>query len=178
MKCYREGDTKAILYYKITPERLELDVLYKKWQSALVGGASTNALIDRRELRRGNLHQIITAHYIIDQHDHRHKLEFIYRRRWRLHFALDVHRPLSPTYNPYKREYRMGLFSTAFVARSTSTSFHGGLDSKPNLDLGLYLPRRRSCTNLVGASSKTLVAWSSHSRYTGREKDTKRVSQQ
>ena len=51
MKCYLEGDTKAILYNKITPERLELDVLYKKWQSALVGGASTNALIDRRELR-------------------------------------------------------------------------------------------------------------------------------
>ena len=67
----------------------------------------------------------ITAHwyYIIDcvqqQHDHRldtHK--FIYRRRWRPHIALGVHRPLSPTYNPHKwaQEHRMGLFSAAFVA--------------------------------------------------------------
>jgi hypothetical protein len=137
----------------------------------------------------------ITAHYIIEctaspwrwvgdchcqWHDRLNTHKFIYRRRWRAHFALDVHRPLSPTYNLHKWGHRMGfrLFSAAFVAWSTSTSLLGSLDSKPNLDPGLYLPRRRSCTELVGASSKTLVAWSIHSRYTGREKDAKRFSRQ
>ena len=138
----------------------------------------------------GISHSKINAHYIIDwtlwtaaanaRHDHRLRRDthkFIYRRRWRPHIALDVHRPLSSTYNPHK-QHRMGLFSTVFVAWSTSTSFPCSLDSKPNLDPGLYLRRRWSCTELVGGSSKTLVAWSVYSRYPGREKDPMGVSRQ